>query len=141
MRAGPVFLDTGIFIAFLDRSDHYHSAAVRLFADPPRRWYSSVTVVSETYGWFLHRLGEDAARTFRTMLDDLPRLRLLAIDRAHHRAVNRKLDQFRGHKLTYVDASSLVFLQARGIREVWGTDRDLALEGARVVPVSGPGVL
>lgn len=141
MRAGPVFLDTGIFIAFLDRSDHYHAAAVRLFADPPRRWYSSLAVVSETYGWFLHRLGEDAARTFRQMLDDLPRLQLLAVDRAHHRLVCRKLDRLRGHKLTYVDASSLVFLQARGIREAWGTDRDLALEGARVVPVSGPGVV
>jgi len=37
-----------------------------------------------------------------------------------------------------VDASSLVFLQAHGIREVWGTDRDLALDGARVVPLSVP---
>ncbi|MBI3048449.1 MAG: type II toxin-antitoxin system VapC family toxin [Acidobacteria bacterium] len=137
MRAGPVFLDTGIFTAFLDRSDHYHFAAVRLFADPPRRWYSSMVVVSETYGWFLHRLGEEAARTFRVTLADLPRLRLLAVDAAHHGAVCRKLDQFRGHKLTYVDASSLVLLQARGINEVWGTDADLGLEGARVFPI-GP---
>jgi hypothetical protein len=50
--------------------------------------------------------------------------------------VGRKLERLRGHKLTYVDASSLVFLGALGIDEVWGTDRDLALEGARVVPVS-----
>ena len=35
MKPGPVFLDTGIFIAFLDRSDGYHDAAVRLFSDPP----------------------------------------------------------------------------------------------------------
>jgi predicted nucleic acid-binding protein len=134
MRAGPVFLDSGIFIAFLDRSDHYHSAAVRLFADPPRQWYSSLAVVSETYGWFLHRLNEESARTFRLMLADLPGLRLLALDRAHHRAACGKLDQFRGHKLTYVDASSLVFLGSRRIREVWGTDRDLALDGARILP-------
>jgi hypothetical protein len=40
----------------------------------------------------------------------------------------------RGHKLTYVDASSLVFLREHRIPEVWGTDRDLSLEGARVVP-------
>lgn len=136
MRAGPAFLDSGIFIAFLDRSDHYHSAAVRLFTDPPRRWYSSLAVVSETYGWFLHRLGEDAARAFRLMLVDLSRLRLLGIDATHHRAVCRKLDQFRGRKLTYVDASSLVWLQARGVREVWGIDSDLGLEGATVIPIS-----
>lgn len=136
MRAGPVFLDSGIFIAFLDKSDHYHPAAVRLFADPPRRWCTSTAVVSETYGWFLHRLGEDAARAFRLMLADLPRLRLLGIDAAHHRAVCRTLDRLRGRKLTYVDASSLVWLQARGVREVWGIDSDLGLEGAKVVPAS-----
>lgn len=134
MKTGPVFVDSGIFIAFLDRSDHYHQAAVRLFADPPRRWYSSMAVVSETYGWFLHKLGEESARTFRLALADLPRLDLLPLDATHHEAVGRTLDRFRGRKLTYVDASSLVFLADHRIREVWGTDRDLALEGARVLP-------
>ena len=136
MRAGPVFLDTGIFVAFLDRSDHYHAGAVELFAEAPRRWYTSLAVVSETYGWFLHRFDQETARAFRLMLDDLPRLRLLAIDMTHHRAVCRQLDRFRGHKLTYVDASSLAFLERHAIREVWGTDRDLGLAGARVMPIS-----
>jgi predicted nucleic acid-binding protein len=134
MKAGPVFADTGIFIAFLDRSDHYHQAALRLFADPPRRWYTSLAVVAETYGWFLYRLGEESARTFRVALADLPRLELLALDAAHHAAVQRTLDRLRGRKLTYVDASSLVFLARHRIGEVWGTDRDLAIEGARVLP-------
>jgi len=93
-------------------------------------------VVAETYGWFLHRFDEEAARSFRMLLDDLPRLQLLGLDAAHHEAVCRMLDRHRGRKLTYVDASSLVFLAARRIPEVWGTDRDLAIEGARVVPVS-----
>ena len=135
MRADPAFLDTGIFIAFLDRSDSYHAEAVRLFADPPRRWYSSLAVVAEAYGWFLHRLGEDAARTFRLALVDLSRLHLLAIDEPVHEATGRKLERLRGHRLTYVDASSLVLLERLRVREVWGTDRDLALEGARVVPI------
>jgi predicted nucleic acid-binding protein len=134
MKTGPVFADSGIFIAFLDRSDHYHQAAVRLFAEPPRRWYTSLAVVSETYGWFLHRLGEESARAFRLALSDFPRLELLALDAAHHEAVGRTLDRFRGRKLTYVDASSLVLLAERRIREVWGTDHDLALDGARVLP-------
>jgi predicted nucleic acid-binding protein len=134
VKAGPVFLDSGIFIAFLDRSDREHAGAAGLFADPPRRWYSSLAVVSETYGWFLHRLGEDAARIFRVALGELPRLVLLGLDDEHHVAVCRKLERLRGHRLTYVDASSLVFLDRLRIREVWGTDRDLALEGARVIP-------
>ena len=95
---------------------------------------SLLAVVAETYGWFLHRLGEEAARTFRLALADCWWLRLLPLDAGHHAAVGRKLERLRGHKLTYVDASSLVFLGQLRIREVWGTDRDLAIEGAYMVP-------
>lgn len=132
-----MFCDSGIFIAFLDRSDRHHEVAVGLFSDPPLRWFSSLAVVSETYGWFLHRLGEDAAHAFRVALAEFPRLRLLPIDEAHHAAVVRKLGRLRGRRLTYVDASSLVFLERSKIGEVWGTDFDLAIEGARVVPGGG----
>lgn len=135
MRPGRAFVDSGAFIAFLDRRDDYHDQVDRLFADPPRRWFSSLAIVAETYGWFLHRLGEDAARRFRLALADLPRLELLGLDPEHHALVLRKLERLRGHRLTYVDASSLVFLDRLDIGEVWGTDRDLALGGARVVPV------
>ena|SRR5687767_7333307 len=93
-----------------------------------------MAVVAEAYGWFLHRLGEDAAQTFRQSLAELPRLRLLTIDGAHHELVSRKLERLRGYKLTYVDASSLVSLEKKSVKEVWGTDFDLAIEGARVVP-------
>ena len=134
MKTSTAFLDSGIFIAFLDRSDRFHSAAVELFSDPPRRCHTSLAVVSETYGWFLHRLGEEAARTFRLALADFSWLTLQGLDPDHHASVLVKLEKLRGHKLTYVDASSLVFLARLRIREVWGTDRDLSIEGARVLP-------
>jgi len=134
VKAEPAFVDSGIFIAFLDRSDRFHSAAVELFSAPPRRCRTSLAVVSETYGWFLHRLGEDAARTFRLALAEFSWLTLLPLDAGHHTAVLRKLERLRGHKLTYVDASSLVFLAQLRIHEVWSTDRDLGIEGARIVP-------
>lgn len=134
MKTRAVFLDSGIFVAFMDRADAYHAPAVELFGAPPRRWYTSLAVVSETYGWFLHRLGEQAARQFRELVGALPALQWLPVDAAHHALVVRKLDRHRGRKLTYVDASSLVWLERRRIPEVWGTDVDLAIEGARVRP-------
>jgi predicted nucleic acid-binding protein len=134
VTASAAFLDSGIFIAFLDRSDRFHAAAANLFADPPRRTVTSLAVIAETYGWFLHRLGEEAARAFRLAVADFTWLRLLPLDGEHHAAVLRKLERLRGHRLTYVDASSLVFLSTLRIPLVWGTDRDLGLEGARIVP-------
>lgn len=131
---GAVFIDSGAFIAFLDRSDRLHSEVVGLFARRPRRWCTSALVIAETYGWFLHRLGEDAARTFRLLIAELPNLKVLGIDDRHRAAVDDKLEVLRGTKLTYVDASSLVWLATRRIGAVWGTDHHLAIEGARVVP-------
>lgn len=131
---GQVFIDSGAFIAFLDRSDRQHSTVAALFSRKPRRWSTSTLVLAETYGWFLHRLGEDAARRFRLFTDELPRLQLLGAGVAHRRSVSGKLDALRGCKLTYVDASSLVWLEEKSIPTVWGTDHHLSLEGATVLP-------
>lgn len=105
-----------------------------LFAQPPRRWCTSVLVVSETYSWFLYKLGEEVGRTFRNFLDELPKLRVLDANDEHRDAVWKKLDRLRGAKLTFVDASGLVWLEKRGIGTVWGTDHHLGLEGATVIP-------
>ena len=130
----PVFIDSGAFIAFLDRSDELHEQVVALFARRPRRWMTSAFVVAETYGWFLHRLGEDAARAFRLMIGDLPSLHVPAAEPKHLAAVHAKLERLRGTKLTWVDASSLVYLEQKKIVTVWGTDHHLAIEGAKVIP-------
>jgi predicted nucleic acid-binding protein len=138
-RAKPakrrVFLDTGIFVAFLDRSDRWHADARALFGGDRVAWTTSLLVVSEAHSWFLHRLGEEPARTFQELLRTLDGLKLLEGTRAHHERVLRVLDRFRGSKLTYVDASSLAFLEEQRIDRVWGTDRHLSLTGAEVLPV------
>ncbi len=131
-----VFIDSGAFIAALNRADAHHEEVRALFTGPRPPWSTSVLVVSEAYGWFLHRVGEEDARVFRTFVTDLPRLELLGADARHHASVVAKLERLRGTKLTYVDASSLVWLKAKGIRTVWGTDHHLGLEGATIVPGS-----
>ena len=133
---GEVFIDSGVFIAFLNRSDRFHRFAISLFSQHPPRWSTSALVIAETYSWLLHHSGEDAARRFRLLVLSLRDLVLLPADALHQEQVWKKLDRFRGHKLTYVDASSLVWIEERRVRIVWGTDNDLAIEGAAVVPGS-----
>jgi predicted nucleic acid-binding protein len=132
--SGKVFLDTGIFIAFLDRSDRWHPEARALFATPPHIWVTSLLVVAETHGWFLHRMGEEAARRFHELIADMRGLQLLELTRADHAATLGILNKLRGAKLTYVDAASLAFLAKRRITTVWSTDRHLGLTGARIAP-------
>lgn len=134
MSCPRVYLDTGIFIAALSRRDQYHEQAAVLFGGERPRWHTSLLVWSEAYSWFLHRHGEEAARAFGLFVDNLAGLVLLEVDTGHHRQVCRMLKRLRGARLTYVDASSLVFLERHGIDTVWSTDHHLGLTGAQVLP-------
>jgi uncharacterized protein len=129
-----VFLDSGIFIALMSRKDRWHERAVALFGGPTPKWTTSILVISETYTWFLHRMGEEQARTFRQCVDNLQGLRVLDATQEHHAAVVRILDRYRGTKLSYTDASSLAHLEQRKIRRVWSTDHHLGLGGAEILP-------
>jgi predicted nucleic acid-binding protein len=134
--SGSVFLDSGIFIAVINRRDHVHVQAVELFGRSGLHWITSLLVVSESYSWFLHRHGEEAARNFRAFIAALQGLKILPATLEDHERTLRVLDRFRGTKLTYVDAASLGFIEARKIKTVWSTDHHLSLTGAEIVPRS-----
>jgi predicted nucleic acid-binding protein len=129
-----VFLDSGIFIAFLNRHDQWHTQATALFSLARPRWSTSYLVIGEAYSWFLHRYGEEAARSFRAFVDKLDSLKIHDVTAEHHRQVGRMLDRLRGAKVSYVDASSLCLLERHKIRKVWSTDFHLGLTGAEVLP-------
>jgi predicted nucleic acid-binding protein len=120
----------------MNARDQWHAQARMLFSAAKPRWFTSLLVVSETYSWFLHRHGEEAARSFRMLIDNLDGLRILEIDKNHHGRVVRMLERLRGSKLTYVDGSSLCFMERHKIRVVWATDHHLGLTGAEVLPRS-----
>ncbi len=132
----PVYLDSGIFIALMSKRDRWHAQALALFGGSPARWSTSMLVISETYSWFLHRMGEEHARSFRQLLESMKGLQVFPASKEHHPDVVRMLDRFRGSKLSYVDASSLALITQKKIKRVWATDRHLGLSGAEVVPAS-----
>lgn len=134
--SGAVFLDSGIFIAALARRDRSHAQAAELFGRSGTRWVTSLLVVSECYSWFLHRHGEEAARSLRSFIAALTGLGMLAPTLEDHARALRVLDRFRGAKLTYVDAASLGWIEQRKIKTVWSTDHHLGLTGAEILPRS-----
>jgi predicted nucleic acid-binding protein len=129
-----VFLDTGIFIALMNRRDRWHLQAAALFSGERPRWSTSYLVVSEGWSWFLHRTGEEAARAFGSLLDNLDGLKIHPVTREHHQEVRRMLDRYRGSKLSYVDASSLTLIEEHGIDQVWSTDHHLGITGVDLRP-------
>jgi predicted nucleic acid-binding protein len=133
---GATYLDSGIFIAALTRRDRQHAQAAELFGREGTRWITSLLVVSESYSWFLHSQGEEAARQFRAFLAALIGLRVLPATLEDHQRTLRILDRFRGTKLTYVDAASLDWIEQHKIKTVWSTDHHLGLTGAEILPRS-----
>lgn len=134
--SGAVFLDSGIFIAALNRRDRMHIQAAELFGRAGTRWITSLLVISECYSWFLHRHGEEAARQLRNFVASLKGLTILGAALEDHERTLRILDRFRGAKLTYVDAASLACIEQRKIGTVWSTDHHLGLTGAEILPRS-----
>lgn len=129
-----VFLDSGGFVAALFRTDRHHERLRSFFAKPPRRSVTSMLVVSETYSWFLHKLDEEAARDFLDFVGAVPGLEVLDVPARLRTETRKVLNRFRGSKLTYVDATSLVLIEKHRIKQVCGTDHDLTFTGAALVP-------
>lgn len=126
------YADTSAFISFADRSDSHHALFVRLFADPPRL-YTTTLVVAEGHGWFLKRYDRARALQFLTMLEDMPFVDIIATGPRELQAATQLLRRFRDQDLTLVDASGLATLQSRKLRSCWSTDFHLGLTGVPLI--------
>lgn len=130
-----VFIDSGIFIAYMNRRDRWHQQALYLFQEKNIQPFTSELVISETYSWFLHQAGEEIARQFRLFAKTIPRLRIIFSVSESFENTLKMLDKHRGAKLTFVDAASLTHLDDNKINTVWSTDYHLSLTGRTIKPV------
>jgi predicted nucleic acid-binding protein len=125
------YVDTSAFIAFLDRSDSYHSSFKRLFSDPPAL-ITSALVIAEGHGWFLRRYDQRRAISFLNFVDEVP-VRITSFDESEIERVRTMLKKFADQQLTLADAHGLVVMKALHIATCWSTDRHLGLTGATLV--------
>jgi predicted nucleic acid-binding protein len=131
-RRTECYVDTSAFIAFLDRSDSYHSVFRRLFSDPPVL-LTSALVIAEGHGWFLRRYDQLRAIQFLNFVDELPQLSICPFASTEVLAAARLIKKFADQKLTLADAHGLAIMADRRTAECWSTDRHLGLTGARLV--------
>lgn len=125
------YVDTSAFIAFLDRSDSYHTRFGVLFSSPPSLVTSSL-VIAEGHGWFLRRYDHRKAAQFLAFIESLRPLRILAFGSPDIAPVKSLVNKFADRDLTLADAHGLSIMRERRIASCWSTDRHLALDGARL---------
>jgi predicted nucleic acid-binding protein len=122
------YIDTSALIAFLDRSDSYHSTFKRLFASPPPL-VTSALVVAEGHGWFLRRYDRMRAAEFLAFIGSLPALAIEKFDEGGLSSARLILAKFSDQNLTLADAHGLAIMKDRHTVSCWSTDRHLTLTG------------
>ena len=122
------YVDTSGFIAFLDKSDSYHSLYRRLFSDPPPLVTSALVIV-EGHGWFLRRYDQRRAVQFLAFVGTLPALTIEAFDAEALGRASRIVKKYGDQKLTLADAHGLAIMQVRKASTCWSTDRHLGWGG------------
>jgi predicted nucleic acid-binding protein len=127
-RAREAYVDTSALIAFLDRSDSYHSLFRRLFSAPPLL-VTSALVVAEGHGWFLRRYDQQRAIQFLSFLEEFPAMFVQPFDPDELAATSRLIRRFSDQRLTLADAHGLLIMQERRVSVCWSTDRHLGLTG------------
>jgi len=127
-RKTECYVDTSGFIAFLDKSDSYHSLYRRLFSEPPPL-VTSALVIAEGHGWFLRRYDQQRAVQFLAFVEVLPGLTIEAFDEDGLVRAGRVVKKYADQKLTLADAHGLAIMQARRPAACWSTDRHLGLGG------------
>lgn len=136
-----IFIDTGAFCAFADRSDSCHVIAVRQFSAILRERLQLITtnfIVDETYTWMRYRLGYRAAAEFLRRLrqseEKEPRLEITTIGRALEDEAMQMLEKFSDQDLSYTDATSLALIQEKKLKRAFTFDRHFHLLPIEVIP-------
>lgn len=131
-RRTECYVDTSALIAFLDRSDSYHSLFRRLFSEPPVM-LTSALVIAEGHGWFLRRYDQQRAIQFLAFADALPQLAIQAFDAEELAKSSRIVKKYSDQKLTLADAHGLAIMAEKRTASCWATDRHLGLSGVPLV--------
>ncbi len=130
------YVDTSAFIAFLDRSDTYHTLFRRLFAEPPVL-ITTPLVIAEGHAWFLRRYDRTRAMQFLAMVEDMAPLDILDIGKSEQVGAAKLIRKFSDQDLTLADALGLHIMHLRKIKQCWSTDFHLGLTGATLVTALG----
>ncbi len=126
------YVDTSALIAFVDRSDSYHSLFRRLFSAPPPL-VTTMLVVAEGHAWFLRRYDRTRALQFLAMIESMAPLKIASVGPAEQTGAGVLLRRYSDQNLTMTDAVGLHLMQERGVASCWSTDFHLALGGVRLV--------
>ena len=133
MATSPkAYVDTSALIAFVDRSDSYHSLFKQLFSRPPAL-ITTPLVIAEGHAWFLRRFDRQRALQFLALIEEMKPLTVLPVGPKELREATLLLRKFSDQDLTLVDVVGLHIMRTHRLKMCWSTDFHLGLTGVQLV--------
>lgn len=129
-----LFVDTSAFYARMDPSDQWHQRAIDGFVELADRNAVLVTsnlVVAETHQLTRQRLGFQASRDWLALLADF-NVRFQTSE--EHQRIEQVLRSPIGPHLSYVDAASIVAMEAVSLSTIFSFDSDFLFAGLSLFP-------
>ena len=131
-KSPEAYVDTSALIAFVDRSDTYHSLFKQLFARPPRL-HTTTLVISEGHAWFLRRYDRTRGLHFLSLIELLRPLIVATVGSKELEGGVAMLRKFSDQDLTITDAVGLALMREKKLGICWSTDFHLGLTGVPLV--------
>jgi len=137
---GPVFVDTGAWIAMAVVRDRFHKQAASYYRRLSQRNVQLITsnyVLVETYTRIRYDDGLDKAVKFHSLVEEaitLGRLRLEWVTPEIHGEAWRIFEQYTDQLFSLVDCTSFVIAKRAGLKEAFGFDEHFNTMGLILKP-------
>lgn len=138
--ATPLFVDTGAFYARADDDDRHHEVATRFFDQVRsgdvvyRPIYTSQAVLSEFATLALYKLGHDVAIRALTAILESASINVVPVGKHAFEAATDRFETYDDQEISFVDHTTSVLADERGVEHVFAFDSDFRTLGFTVVP-------
>ena len=117
-----VIVDTGFWLALLDRNDSYHLACVRVLKGLNEPLISTTAVLTETSHLILARLGSSPIIRFIESISD-GLTQLFEVKHEHLPRVAKLMQKYRNLPMDFADASLVILAEQLGHGRILSTDQ------------------
>ncbi len=130
MSAELIFVDAGIFYAFLDKSDKFHQDATNLFRKARKDHWPLITsnfILAESHALILSKLGRNIARMWLFSVQ-----RIISIQRVKEEDEEKAkeiIKTYTDKDFSYTDATSFTMMERLSLTTVWAVDKDFVQYG------------
>jgi predicted nucleic acid-binding protein len=137
MEKNTLFVDTGAWFALADKSDQYHSKAVKVypkFLSSYNNLKTTNLVIAETYNLIRRALGHQAAITFLENIAASPRVIKVYSDNILEEKAEKILRKYQDQNFSYTDAVSFAVMKQYVIQKAFSFDQHFVTAGFTKIP-------